>query len=161
MSGKVQKEVERGNIRGKASLRNRIFLGNILLVFLISLLFLISYFLLRNHLLEDARRYSPILSSHIRLEYEHYVQAKKELTSHFSSDGLIRESVRRLNEQPANQTVRMELNQHLKRNKAPLDPDILDILIFSRAGKLVAGTNIEMVKSPQELEKEYFSGGGK
>jgi PAS domain S-box-containing protein len=87
-----------------------------------------------------------------------FLESKKNRTIDFSSDGFIRESAKQLSLQPGNTAAVKALNEHLRRNKAPLDHDIYDILVFNNTGKLVSATNGDLLREV-EIDSLYFERG--
>ncbi len=86
------------------------------------------------------------------------INNKKDRVRDFSSDGFIRERLKEINKQSGRPDLVNLLNQHLTKNKKPLDNDILDIFIFDNKGRPVSGTNEERLKKGY-FEPEYFFNG--
>jgi PAS domain S-box-containing protein len=75
-----------------------------------------------------------------------YLDSLESRTLDFSSDGLIRDSMKEIvNGLPQAVTA---LNEHLLKNKKTLDPDLVDIDVLDKNGAVVASTN------PQEIGRD-------
>lgn len=70
-----------------------------------------------------------------------FMQAKRDLAVDFSSDGFIRDAVKKINEYKSPPDVVNALNRHLSENKKPLDPHITSIEIANKNGIIIASTN--------------------
>jgi diguanylate cyclase (GGDEF)-like protein/PAS domain S-box-containing protein len=66
------------------------------------------------------------------------MQAKRDRVVDFSSDGFIRNAVKKINESKSLPNV---LNRHLSENKKPLDPHITSIEIANKKGIVIASTH--------------------
>ncbi len=86
------------------------------------------------------------------------IEQKKNRVRDFSSDGFIRERLEEIAVRPDDAGAARRLDGHLARNKKPLDSDILDIFIFDRTGRPVAGTNAERLEKGS-FEPEFFASG--
>ena len=69
-----------------------------------------------------------------------YLDKLKTTTTNFSSDGLIRESLEKLNSDATQHKVIASLEQHLSQNKQPLNKDILFIDVVNLDGIIVASS---------------------
>ena len=70
------------------------------------------------------------------------LNAKKGRTVDFSSDGFIRDTLEKINEDNRNRDRLIKsLNQHLTKYKRPLDTYISDIAVLNTTGVVVASTN--------------------
>ena len=78
----------------------------------------------------------------------------------FSSDEFIISSLEKINRQPKRTDPAAALNRYLKKEKAHIDRDILDIFVFDKEGKPVASTNSERLEKGL-VEPAYFIGGKK
>ena len=71
-----------------------------------------------------------------------YLKTKAGKVQDFSSDGLIRDSLEKINQKgPDTKRLSDDLNKHLLENKKPLDPDCCDISILNLEGKVAASTD--------------------
>lgn len=70
------------------------------------------------------------------------LNAKKGRTVDFSSDGFIRDTLEKINEDNRSRDrLITSLNNHLTKHKRPLDPYISDIAVLNTTGTVVASTN--------------------
>ncbi len=69
-----------------------------------------------------------------------YLDSVESRTLDFSSDGFIRDKVKEITEDKSSIAV-SELNNHLIKNKRPLDGTILDIIIADYNGKAISSTD--------------------
>ncbi|MBI5234531.1 MAG: HAMP domain-containing protein, partial [Deltaproteobacteria bacterium] len=112
-----------------------------------------------RHILEEEILSSlHIISAGLRSKLLLVLDMKKSRALDFSSDGFIRESLKNINSniQPAKNSA--ALSTHLSKNKAPLDPDIYNILVFNKNGKVAASTNGSLAGDAME-GKGYFERG--
>ncbi len=84
-----------------------------------------------------------------------YIDAIKNRTVDFSSDGFIRSNTKELNENPQNEVARQELNNHLIRNKMVLDKSIFGINIINNDGIVIASTNDFEISLDDSDEEHY------
>ena len=90
-----------------------------------------------------------------------YLKTKSGKVQDFSSDGLIRDSLEKINQKgPDTKRLSDDLNKHLLENKKPLDPDCYDISILNLDGKVVAATNKDKIGSDKSND-DYFVEGKK
>lgn len=74
------------------------------------------------------------------------LEAKKGRTIDFSSDGFIRDSLEAIVHKEAfSEGVVVSLNNHLLRNKKPLDPHIVAITVANKDGMVVASTSETLI----------------
>lgn len=90
-----------------------------------------------------------------------YLKTKAGKVQDFSSDGLIRDSLEKINQKgPDTKRLSDDLNKHLLENKKPLDPDCYDISILNLEGKVVASTNKDTIGSDKS-DDDCFNEGKK
>ncbi|MBI2471160.1 MAG: diguanylate cyclase [Planctomycetes bacterium] len=82
-----------------------------------------------------------------KLHIMSFVQAKRDRAVDFSSDGFIRESVKKINEYKSPPDVVNTLNRHLLENKKPLDPHITSIEVANKNGIVIASTHEALMGS--------------
>lgn len=70
-----------------------------------------------------------------------FMDAKKGRTVDFSSDGFIRDSLEKINNNEEKQETAINLSRHLSVNKKPLGPYIISIAVVNLRGKVVASTD--------------------
>lgn len=74
------------------------------------------------------------------------LEAKKGRTIDFSSDGFIRDSLEAIvHKEVFSEGVVVSLNNHLLRNKKPLDPHIVAITVANKDGMVVASTSETLI----------------
>ncbi len=86
------------------------------------------------------------------------IEAKKNRLTDFASDGFIRSHLKKINERPDSAGLKTELRRHLVKNKAPLDKDIADIVIFNGKGMTVASTTADGKKRGNAGMGHYLAG---
>lgn len=89
-----------------------------------------------------------------------YLDRQKTITRAFTTDGLIREAIERLDATPGNQWIVTILHQHLSYNKVPLNGGVYLIDILSPEGVTIASTVEERV-GVDRSQQHYFAEGKK
>ncbi|MBI2471898.1 MAG: methyl-accepting chemotaxis protein [Planctomycetes bacterium] len=90
-----------------------------------------------------------------------YLRGKAGKVQDFSSDGLIRDTLEKINQKgPDTKRLFDDLNKHLLENKKPLDPDCYDISILNLEGKITASTDKDKIGS-DKANDDYFIEGKK
>lgn len=127
----------------KSSLRNRLIFFSLCIslipsAIITSIYYFNTRYILKKHVLDELTALADAKKQHIIS----CIEAKKERTRDFSSDGLI---TRKLMLFHRGGTLLGEsvsaLNRHLSRNKKTLDPDLLGIAITDTGGTIIASTN--------------------
>ena len=88
-----------------------------------------------------------------------YLDSVKSRTVDFSSDGFIRDKLKEISETRSPGSI-AELNDHLIKNKKPIDDTLLNILITDINGIVVGATDLEEL-GKDESDDEYIIGGRK
>lgn len=70
-----------------------------------------------------------------------FMQAKRDRAVDLSSDGFIRDAVKKINEYESLPDVANALSRYLSETKKPLDPDIASIEIANTNGRIITSTN--------------------
>ena len=97
-----------------------------------------GYTALREHQVGELSLIAESKKTHLHTA----LNAKKGRTIDFSSDGFIRDTLEKINEDNRNRDRLIKsLNQHLTKYKRPLDPYISDIAVLNTNGVVVASTN--------------------
>ncbi|MDO8141075.1 MAG: diguanylate cyclase [Candidatus Brocadiales bacterium] len=94
-----------------------------------------------------------------------FIQAKRDRAADFSSDGFVREFVKKINEYKSLPDAVNALNRHLMENKKPLDPHITSIEIANKNGIVIASTHEALMGNDvsnyegfkQSINKSYGS----
>ncbi len=93
-----------------------------------------------------------------------FLKEKRERTVDFSTDGFIRDVVKKIVKKriPYDEIEKQKsvLNKHLSDNKAPLDVDIIETLIIDLNGKVISSSIIESRDSDVSAS-DYFQEGKK
>lgn len=90
-----------------------------------------------------------------------YLRSKTGRVRDFSSDGFIRKTLEKLNQETsAVKPLLEELNRHLLENKKSLDPEIYEIYVLDFHGKVVASSEQETIGTNRSGEA-YFTKGKK
>jgi methyl-accepting chemotaxis protein len=90
-----------------------------------------------------------------------YLKTKAGKVQDFSSDGLIRDSLEKINQKcPDTKKLSDDLSRHLIENKKPLDPDCVDISVLNLEGKVIASTDKDKTGSDKSSD-DYFVEGKK
>ncbi len=93
-----------------------------------------------------------------------YLEYKKGRTIEFASDGFIKDETERISkikDAQERKEASKALNTHLKVNKKPLDPDILEIHIIDLEGRIIGSTDEEELGEDKEKAQQYFLRGQK
>lgn len=125
---------------------------------------MISYFYGKK--IATEKLFSHLVSEN-DLRKEHiktFLSAKKGRTIDFSSDGFIRDITKKIVngiEPSHNREKDIEkLNDHLIRNKVPLDEDIIEIFIVDLNGRVISSSNKKLLDSDVSA-CDYFQAGKK
>src|SRR3972149_563994 len=90
-----------------------------------------------------------------------YLKTKAGKVQDFSSDGLIRDGLEKINQKgPDTKRLSDDLNKHLLENKKPLDPDCCDISILNLEGRVAASTDKGKIGGDKS-DDDYFNEGKK
>ena len=131
------------NVTKKSSIRNTLLLFSLCIslipsAVITSIYYFNTKYIIKKHVLDELTALADAKKQHIIS----CIEAKKERTRDFSSDGLI---TRKLGIVHREGTLLGEsvsaLNRHLSRNKRTLDPDLLGIAITDTGGTIIASTN--------------------
>ncbi|HHT9138803.1 MAG TPA: methyl-accepting chemotaxis protein [Candidatus Wunengus sp. YC60] len=88
-----------------------------------------------------------------------YLKSKTGKVLDFSSDGLIRDSLEKINQKsPDTKRLSEDLNKHILENKKPLDPDCYDISILNLDGKVVTSTDKDKIGSDKSNDDYFIEG---
>ncbi|OGR00845.1 MAG: hypothetical protein A2511_01570 [Deltaproteobacteria bacterium RIFOXYD12_FULL_50_9] len=88
-----------------------------------------------------------------------YLEGKKQRTVDFASGDLILNQVAQIiakSDPDERKMASKTLNEHLSRNKKPIDRDILEIHILDLAGRIIASTDKESLGSDRDKNQPYF-----
>ena len=97
-----------------------------------------GYTVLRMHQVGELSLIAESKKTHLHTA----INAEKGRTIDFSSDGFIRDTLEKINEDNRNRDRLIKsLNHHLTKNKRPLDPYVSDIAVLNSIGIVVASTN--------------------
>ena len=109
-----------------------------------------------DHLVSE----NDLRKEHIRT----FLSAKKGRTIDFSSDGFIRDITKKIVNgiEPSHSREKdlEKLNDHLIRNKVPLDEDIIETFIVDLNGRVISSSNEELLDSDVST-CDYFQAGKK
>ncbi len=131
------------NVTKKSSIRNRLLLFSLCIslipsAVITSIYYFNTRYIIKKHVLDELTALADAKKQHIIS----CIEAKKERTMDFSSDGFI---TKRLAAAHREGTLHREtvsaLNRHLSRNKRTLDPDLLGIAIADTGGTIIASTH--------------------
>ncbi len=91
----------------------------------------------------------------------YYLKTKAGKVHDFSSDGLIRDYLEKINQKvPDVKRLSEDLCKHLLENKKPLDPDCYDISVLNTEGRVAASTDKDCIGSDRS-KVDYFTEGKK
>ncbi len=97
---------------------------------------------LKNQIIEELR----VVTGSRRLRILSFMETKQTRTLDFSSDGLIRESLKQIYSAASpGKDVVVQLNKHLIKNKIPLDCNLLSIILVDKHGKIVSSTHERLI----------------
>lgn len=131
-------------------------LGVLTLVIIpLGLVSLITYYQARKILVEQIYTTLNVTSDSLRRELTLFLESKEKRAREVVSYRFLREILRKVNKHPERPDLIAELNRYLAIEKAPLDPDIYDILVFNKEGKLISSTHKEL--KGIKIDNEYFS----
>ena len=152
------------NIFGEVPLYAKISTRIILFILSISLIPLLSinYFIFKNsknNLEKQVFKDLVFISDSIEGQVWAYLDSVKSRTVDFSSDGFIRDKLKEISETRSPGSI-AELNDHLIKNKKPIDDTLLNILITDINGIVVGATDLEEL-GKDESDDEYIIGGRK
>ena len=119
----------------------------------------ITYFQARKALIEQIYTTLNVVSDSLRTELVSFLESKKNRVKEVATYRYLRDTLRQIYQHPERKELIVELKKYLVREKAPLDPDIYDILIFNREGALISSTH--ETGEGITVSREYFSSGRK
>lgn len=125
-----------------------------LVIIPLGLVSLITYYQARKILVEQIYTTLNVTSDSLRRELTLFLDSKKQRASEVVAYRFLREILREINKHPEKSDLIAELNQYLAMEKAPLDPNIYDILVFNKKGKLISSTHKEL--KGIKIDPEYF-----
>ena len=135
------------NVTKKSSLRNRLIFFSLCIslipsVIITSIYYFNTRYIIKKHVLDELTALADAKRQHIISS----IEAKKERTRDFSSDGLIRKRLEILLREGTlpGETV-TALNGYLLKNKKALDPSLLGIAITDTGGTIIASTHERFV----------------
>lgn len=86
-----------------------------------------------------------------------FLEMSKRRADDFASDGFIKDRVQEILDRRGGRMPSMQLNQHLIRNKRPLDNAIQDIHILSLNGTIISSTNSSAIGSDLSAEPFFIN----
>src|SRR3989338_6880335 len=131
-------------------------------IFLVSSL---SFFHARDSLEEAVLHGLKVAAAAKKAEVMEYLMGKKGRSIDFASDGFIREQAEFISAAASGEEMlraSRKLNEHLKVNKKPLDPEILEIRVLDLSGKIIGTSEADYLlglgsanNQPYFLEGQY------
>lgn len=118
---------------------------------------LITYYQTRQTLIEQIYATLNVNADSLRKQLDLFIEHKESRTREVATYRFLRDTLREIDQQPGKTELITELNHYLEKEKVPLDPDIYDILIFNKKGKIVSSSH-GMSKSIKGSHM-YFSSG--
>lgn len=107
----------------------------------ITIITVTHYLIGREQLREHQIKVLSMIAGSEKIHLLALLESKKGRVSDFSSDGLIRDHLERINKGGVSKDrLSITLNTHLIKNKKPLDPDIISIILLDAKGIIVAST---------------------
>jgi len=119
----------------------------------------ITYYQARKALIEQIYATLNVGADSLETQLASFFESKRDRAKEVATYRFLRDTLGQIQQQPGREELIVELNQYLVREKAPLDPDIYDILIFNSEGVLTSSTH-ETLKDIK-ISPEYFSRGRK
>ncbi|MGR3173090.1 MAG: PAS domain S-box protein [Candidatus Scalindua sp.] len=116
-----------------------------------------SYQIARNILNKYVYNQLSTTAEGIHDRINSFIEMKKERIIDFSSDGIIRDHTERIGDYDKVGERLIDLRNHLTRNKAPLDLDILETFIMDVHGEIIASSNPQHV-SFKRPGADFFTG---
>ena len=109
----------------------------------------------------EALRQSVLSGLHVIAEFKEgevflYLEKLKTRTVDFASDGFIRDSLEKIENQSSGQNFVEALNTHLLKNKKFLDKYLLNIDILNLQGIVVASTLSERIGVEKRQEHQFM-----
>ena len=162
--GVFKTSISRKNAKDSVPFYAKISARIILFVLSISLIPLLSinYFIFKNsknNLEKQVFKDLVFISDSIEGQVWAYLDSVKSRTIDFSSDGFIRDKLKEIAATHSSESM-AELNNHLIKNKKPIDDALLNILITDTNGIVVGATDLDEL-GKDESDDEYIIGGRK
>ena len=121
-----------------------------------------GYFHAKKSLAQGVFKDLKLFSETKEAEILDYLESKRQKAADFASGGFISNKVEQIislkNIEERKKAGRI-LSSHLRTNKKPLDPDILDIQILDLEGRIIADTDEESLGSDKDKDQPYFLNG--
>ena len=110
---------------------------------------------LKKHTLNNLAAMAALKKNHVLS----FMEAKKERTLDFSSDGLIKRSLEIIKRTGSiSEGGALALSKHLSLNKKSLDPAIISILVVDSNYKAVAATDEHLIGADISVHKQFSAG---
>lgn len=106
----------------------------------IAIISLVYYVNAKSHKKNERLDSLTAIASSKRMHIKSFVDAKRGRIVDFASDGFIRDNLGEINHRGVKSKIVHRLNEHLKVNKKPLDPSIVQIMVADLNGDIVAST---------------------
>lgn len=102
---------------------------------------LITYYQTRQTLIEQIYATLNVTADALKKQLDLFIEIKENRAKEITTYRFLRDILKEIDQQPGKTEPITELNRYLAIEKAPLDPDIYDILIFNKKGILVASSH--------------------
>lgn len=117
----------------------------------------VTYYQTRQTLIEQIYATLNVTADSLKKQLDLFIEIKENRTKEIATYRFLRDTLREIDHQPGKTELITELNHYLAIEKAPLDPDIYDILIFNKKGILVASSH-GISKSIKGTHKYFLNG---
>ncbi|MDH5768344.1 MAG: cache domain-containing protein [Nitrospirota bacterium] len=118
---------------------------------------LITYYQTRQTLIEQIYTTLNVTADSFKKQLDLFIKSKENRAREIAVYKFLRDTLSDLDQQEGKSDRFTELNQYLEKEKIPLDPDIYDILIFNKEGKLVSSSH-DISKSIKGTYKYFLNG---
>ena len=117
----------------------------------------VTYYQTRETLIEQIYATLNVTADALKKQLDLFIENKENRAKEITTYRFLRDTLKKIDQQPGKTEPITELNHYLAIEKAPLDPDIYDILIFNTKGILVASSH-GASKNTKGAYKYFFSG---
>ena len=115
---------------------------------------LITYYQTRQTLIEQIYTTLNVTADSLKKHLDLFIENKTTRTKEVATYRFLRDTLREINRQSGKAELIDELNHYLTKEKVPMDPDIHDILIFNKHGKMVSSSH--GLSKGIKVKPEYF-----
>ena len=138
------------------TLNQKSFIATLVILLPIAITFWISYSNNKEYAIKNSFKELKFISEASENVVSLFLEMTKQRAEDFASDGFIRDQLKRID--LGDNSGINTLNNHLLRNKKPLDNTILGIIVISLEGKIVASTATSIIGQEVSTTPFFYKG---